>query len=82
MTTEELNTKALEALENALNNYGFQHKEFVNKTNTWHRYIQNELVKLAIAILQNAASEEYKYDPRNQWAHTKAKEILKNANNH
>lgn len=76
MTTEELNTKALEALENALNNYGFQHKEFVTKTNTWHRYIQNELVKLAIAILQNAASDTYQYDPRNEWAHHKAKQLL------
>lgn len=76
MTTEELNTKALEALKDALNNYGFQHKEFVNQTNTWHRYIQNELVKLAIAILQNAASDTYRYDPRNEWAHHRAKQLL------
>lgn len=76
MTTEELNTQALQALKNALNNYGFQHQEFVNKTNTWHRYLQNELVKLAIAILQNAASDTYRYDPRNEWAHNKAKQLL------
>ena len=79
MTTEELNTKALEALNDALNDYGFQHHKFVNQTNTWHRYLQNELVKLAIAILQNAASDTYQYDPRNSWAHYKAKEILHKA---
>lgn len=76
MTTEELNINAINALENAINNTGFHPMDLVNQTNTWHRYLQNELVKFAIAILQNAASDTYQYDPRNEWAHNKAKELL------
>lgn len=77
-TTEELNKEALDALESALNNCGFNPNEFIKETNTWHRYLQNELVKLARAIIKNAASDDYKFDGRNEWAHVTSKEILKN----
>lgn len=77
-TTEDLNQTAINALESAINNCGFNHLEFIKKSNNWHRYLQNELVKLARAIIQNAASDEYKYDGRNEWAHTISKEIITN----
>lgn len=77
-TTEELNKEALDALESAINNCGFNPNEFIKETNTWHRYLQNELVKLARAIIKNAASDDYKFDGRNEWAHVTSKEILKN----
>lgn len=77
-TTEDLNQTAINALESAINNCGFKPSELVKYTNNWHRYLQNELVKLARAIIQNAASDEYKYDGRNEWAHTISKEIINN----
>lgn len=77
-TTEDLNQTAINSLENAINNCGFNHLEFIKKTNNWHRYLQNELVKLARAIIQNAASDEYRYDGRNEWAHRISKEIITN----
>ena len=77
-TTEDLNQTAINALENAINNCGFNHLEFIKKSNNWHRYLQNELVKLARAIIQNAASDEYRYDGRNEWAHRISKEIITN----
>lgn len=76
MTTEELNQKALDALENAVNNFGFNPTEFAKATTTWHRYLQGTLFKLAIAIIKVYGSEEYLYDGRNESAHLKAKEIL------
>ena len=77
-TTEDLNQTAINALESAINNCGFKPSALVKETNNWHRYIQNELVKFAIAIIKNAASDEYKYDGRNEWAHTISKEIITN----
>ena len=77
-TTEDLNQIAINSLENAINNCGFNPLEFVKKSNNWHRYLQNELVKLARAIIKNAASDEYRYDGRNEWAHRISKEIITN----
>lgn len=77
-TTEDLNKTAINALESAINNCGFKPSEFVKETNNWHRYIQNELVKFAIAIIKNAASDEYRYDGRNAWAHHISKTIITN----
>ena len=77
-TTEDLNQTAINSLENAINNYGFKPSALVKETNNWHRYLQNNLVKFAIAIIKNAASDEYRYDGRNEWAHTISKEIITN----
>lgn len=77
-TTEDLNLMALNSLNDAINNCGFKPSEFVKETNNWHRYLQNELVKLAIAIIKNAASDEYRYDGRNEWAHNISKTIITN----
>lgn len=68
---------AIEALENTINNCGFSPKRFAESTVTWHRYIQNELFKLAIWIIRVYGSDEYRYDLRNEYAATKAKEIVK-----
>lgn len=67
---------ATEALENAINNCGFSPKRFAESTLIWHRYIQNELFKLAIWIIKTYGSDEYSYDDRNCYAHETAKKIL------
>ena len=77
-TTEDLNQTAINALESAINNFGFKPSELVKYTNNWHRYLQNNLVKFAIAIIKNAASDEYGYDGRNEWAHNISKTIITN----
>ena len=77
-TTEDLNQTALTSLNDAINNCGFKPSALVKETNNWHRYLQNNLVKFAIAIIKNAASGEYRYDGRNEWAHTISKEIITN----
>ena len=77
-TTENLNKTALNSLNDAINNCGFKPSEFVKETNNWHRYIQNELVRFAIDIIKNAASDEYRYDGRNAWAHHISKTIINN----
>ena len=77
-TTEDLNKTSLKSLNDAINNCGFNPSELVKETNKWHRYLQNNLVKFAIAIIKNAASDEYRYDGRNEWAHNISKEIITN----
>ena len=72
-TREEI---AQEALEDAINNCGFNPKRFAESTQTWHRYIQNELFKLAIWIIRVYGSDEYRYDLRNEYAAAQAKEIV------
>lgn len=67
---------AQEALEDAINNCGFNPKRFAESTVTWHRYIQNELFKLAIWIIKTYGSDDYRYDDRNCYAHETAKKIL------
>lgn len=67
---------ATEALENAINNCGFSPKRFAESTLIWHRYIQNELLKLAIWIIKTYGSDNYRYDDRNRYAHEIAKKIL------
>ena len=72
-TREEV---AREALKDAINNCGFNPKRFAESTTKWHRCIQNELFKLAIWIIRVYGSDEYRYDLRNEYAATKAKEIV------
>ena len=73
-TREEV---AQEALKDAINNCGFNPKRFAESTTKWHRcIIQNELFKLAIWIIRVYGSDEYRYDLRNEYAATKAKEIV------
>ena len=72
-TREEI---AQEALEDAINNCGFNPKRFAESTQTWHRYFQNESFKLAIWLIRVYGSDEYRYDLRNEYAATKAKEIV------
>ena len=67
---------AIEALENAINNCGFSPKHFAESTVKWHRYIQNELFKLALWIIRVYGADEYRYDQRNEYAHETAKKIL------
>lgn len=67
---------AQKALENAINNCGFSPKRFAESTVTWHRYLQNELLKLAIWIIKTYGSDNYSYDDRNRYAHEIAKKIL------
>lgn len=72
----EIEKIALEALQSAINNTGFVPCRFVEETCKWHRYLQNELFKLAIWIIKVYGSNEYDFDPRNQYAHETAKNIL------
>lgn len=68
--------KAQEALEDAINNCGFNPQHFAEATTNWHRYTQNELFKLALCIIRVYGSKSYRHDLRNRYAASKAKEIV------
>ena len=67
---------ALDALDNAINNCGFNPQRFAEATTNWHRYTQNELFKLALCIIRVYGSKSYRHDLRNRYAALKAKEIV------
>lgn len=67
---------ALDALDNAINNCGFNPQRFAEATTNWHRYTQNELFKLALCIIRVYGSKSYRHDLRNRYAALKAQEIV------
>lgn len=67
---------ALDALDSAINNCGFNPQHFAEATTNWHRYTQNELFKLALCIIRVYGSKSYRHDLRNRYAASKAKEIV------
>lgn len=67
---------ALDALDSAINNCGFNPQRFAEATTNWHRYTQNELFKLALCIIRVYGSKSYRHDLRNRYAALKAKEIV------
>lgn len=72
----ERETKAAEALERAINDCGFSPRRFAEQTTRWHRYLQNEMFKLAVSVIRVYGSEDYGHDLRNQYAHDTARRIL------
>lgn len=63
------------ALSNAVNNFNFDTKAFIMDFKNDHRYLQNEVFRLAMAIVAECASDDYKFDVRNAPAHSLAKKI-------
>lgn len=55
---------ALDALDSAINNCGFNPQRFAEATTNWHRYTQNELFKLALCIIRVYGSKSYRHDLR------------------
>lgn len=76
-TLNDLNETALNALYYAINTCGFNFQNFAKATTKWHRYLQNELFKLAMAIIQVYGSEDYQYDGRNEYAHNQSQLIIR-----
>ena len=75
----ETTTQAKEVVNNVtdyLNSFGNKNKEFIQEMNREHRTLQQNFTKLCMAWLENCASEEYRFDGRNEASHNVSKEMV------
>lgn len=68
--------KAAKDLERALNDYGWNPERFAESTRYFHRTLQQNLVKTAVAIIRMVGSENYGTDLRNRASHELCKRIV------
>ena len=68
--------KAAKELENALNDYGWNPKQFALATTTFHRTLQQSLFRTIIEILKVYASPERKTDLRNEASKIGAQKLM------
>lgn len=66
LTREE---KLAKDITEALNAFGFNRKAFCKAMNGEHRYLQAEFGELVMEFIRYAASDDYRYDGRNEWVH-------------
>lgn len=59
-----------------LNSFSNKEKEFITEMNMEHRTLQQSFTKLCLAWLENCASEDYRFDGRNEASHKVSKEVV------
>ena len=68
--------KAAKELENALNDYGWNPKQFALATMTFHRTLQQSLFRTIVEILKVYASPERRTDLRNEASKISAQKLM------
>ena len=56
--------------------YGTSNKEFIEAMNREHRTLQQSFTRLCLTWLENCASDEYRFDGRNERAHDTCRELI------
>lgn len=68
--------KDVNEVSNILNNMGFNPEEFCEEFTREHRTIQQNLTRLCIHWLCTCASDDYRFDGRNEASHVIAKALI------
>ena len=68
--------KAAKELENALNDYGWNPRQFALATQTFHRTLQQNLFRTIVEILKVYASPERRTDQRSEASKTGAQKLM------
>lgn len=63
-------------LEQALNDYGWNGKNFAESVCLYHRTLQQTLVRTIVAVIRKIGDEHFGYDLRNKSAHELCKSIV------
>lgn len=63
-------------VSNMVNNFSFNEKEFARAFSQEHRTLQQSFTRLCVEWLKVCASEDYRYDPRNEDSHIVAKQMI------
>ena len=76
MTRDERNKQNAEQVAEMLNVFGFDNDGFCDAMCTQHRTLQHNFTRLCIAWLATCASDDYRYDGRNEASHEVAKALI------
>ena len=76
MTREERNKQNAEQVAEMLNVFGFDNDGFCDAMCRQHRTLQQNFTRLCIAWLATCASDDYRYDGRNEASHEVAKALI------
>jgi len=76
MTRDERNKQNAEQVAEMLNVFGFDNDGFCDAMCRQHRTLQQNFTRLCIAWLATCASDDYRYDGRNEASHEVAKALI------
>lgn len=76
MTRDERNKQNAEQVAGMLNVFGFDNDGFCDAMCRQHRTLQQNFTRLCIAWLATCASDDYRYDGRNEASHEVAKALI------
>lgn len=79
--TRTAEREAAEKVSEMLNSYSFSYDGFCKAMTNQHRTLQQSFTRLCLKWLETCASEEYRYDGRNEASHKVAKKLLENNDN-
>ena len=68
--------KNVEVVSNMLNSFSFNPEEFCKEMTREHRTLQQSFTRLCIHWLCTCASDDYRYDGRNEASHEIAKALI------
>lgn len=68
--------KAAQGLENALNDYSWSPQKFADCIETFHKTLQQTLMRTIVAVIKNMGSDNYSVDSRNKASHELCRKIV------
>ena len=66
---------AVDAISDAVNNFGFNQKEFNAMMSREHRTLQQSFTRMCVEWLKHCGSSDYRYDGRNEASHQMGKAV-------
>lgn len=64
------------ALTDFVNSYNFDKQGFINQFCREHRTLQQSAVRLMFELMEHIASDEYRFDGRNEGSHKVCKDLM------
>ena len=64
------------ALTDFVNSYNFDKQGFINQFCNEHRTLQQSAVRLMFELMEHIASDEYRFDGRNEGSHKVCKDLM------
>jgi hypothetical protein len=72
----EKSKEQAQVVSDMVNNFSFDYKGFCEAMTCEHRTLQQSFTRLCIEWLQTCASDEYRFDDRNEQSHIVAEQIV------
>lgn len=76
MMRDEKNKEQADKVAEMLNSFSFDYEGFCEAMTREHRTLQQSFTRLCIHWLSTCASDDYKYDGRNEASHEVAKALI------